>query len=332
MHKIKENSILASVIIPTYGSRLDYLEDAIASVQAQELQNGFEIIVVDNSFDGVIRSMVDTVKKNNSSNKKQITYVHEPKMGLINARHAGARKASGEVLVYIDDDVITPEGWLNAMLEPFMDQDVACVGGKILPKWEAEVPDWFSNFNKGYLSLLDLGDNRKEVKNATLWGCNLAVRRSLLFSLGGFHPDGVGERKLIWFRGNGECGLEKKILDIGFKLIYEPEAWLYHRIPESRLKPEYFFWRFLTQGIDDSYEYQRGLRKSRKNLYYLRLIKEIVLSYLRATKTLCKLILRKGNVIKLRAEIQYWHGKSQHLIRSIISPRLRKHIFRNIYL
>jgi len=48
-------------------------------------------------------------KSNNECNKKRkrkVIYIKEPKIGLYNARHTGARVAKGEILVYVDDDVI----------------------------------------------------------------------------------------------------------------------------------------------------------------------------------------------------------------------------------
>ena len=43
----------------------------------------------------------------------------------------------------------------------------------------------------------------------------MAVRRTVVFGVGGFNPDGLGDRRLIWIRGDGECGLQEKIYKSG---------------------------------------------------------------------------------------------------------------------
>jgi len=322
--------MLASIIIPSYGKRLDYLKDTVISVQNQEFPDDeYEIIVIDNSPDANISSIVDCANQNNN---RCIQYIREKKMGLIHARHCGARQAKGDLLIYVDDDIIASPTWLKAIVKPFENPDVGCVGGKVLPQWEAERPSWLSQFNSGYLSLLDLGDKTIELKKTNIWGCNMAVRKNLLFALGGFHPDGIGDRNQIWFRGNGECGLEKKIYNIGFKLIYEPKAMLYHRISASRLTLKHFNWRLFKQGIDDSYVYIRDMRMHNKHFFYIRIMKEIVLCYIRAGKAYFNSVIKKDKKIRLKADVWYWNGKSQHLIRTLISKKLRQHIFRHSYL
>jgi len=322
--------MLASIIVPSYGNRLDYLKDTLISVQNQEFSdNDYEIIVVDNSPHLKLSTITDDINQNGGHH---VRYIQETRMGLIHARHTGAHQAKGEILVYIDDDILAPKNWLKNLIEQFKDPDIGCCGGKILPKWEAKIPSWYSQFRSGYLSLLDLGDETKELKKPRIWGCNMALRKYLLFALGGFHPDGIGDRRLIWLRGNGECGLEQKILDIGFKLKYEPRAWLYHRIPEKRLKPEYYYWRLFTQGIDDSYVYLRSMRANRTKYYYLRIFKEIILSFVRSCKALIQSYINKDKSIKLKADSYYWQGKCQHLIRTLLSKKLKQHVFRNSYL
>lgn len=239
----------ASVIIPTY-QRPQFVWDALASVRNQNIDSGeYEILVVDNALQPTseLAELCDT------PTEPPVCFIHEPRNGLHNARHAGARVAKGEILVYIDDDVLCPRGWLAAMVAPYLDSRVAMVAGKVILRYEVEPPPWLDQF-RGILSALDWGDTpRAAAPYGSPVGCNMSVRRSVLFDLGGFNPDSFGDRSLIHLRGDGECGLARKVHDAGWTVWYTPDAWLEHRVPAKRMTQEYIEWRSIVGGIEDAY-------------------------------------------------------------------------------
>jgi len=323
--------MLASIIIPSYGSRLEYLKDTLDSVQNQNLSaDEYEIIVVDNSPDGKILTVVEEA---NQGGRHSVRYARETQMGLLKARHRGAYEAKGQILVYIDDDIKAHPGWLKALMDPFADPDVGCSGGKIVPQWEAEVPSWFSQFKPGHLSILDYGDETKEINYPGFWGCNLAVRRDIFFAVGGSHPEIIdGKPSNIWWMGSGECGLEEKIYDLGFKLIYEPRAWLYHRIPASRLEPKYFYWRLSMEGVAHSYEHIRNMRMRNVKMLYIRIIAEIFLNAFRSVGAFVKSLVKKEQRIRLIAESLHWYHHGKHHLIVLVSNKMRRHVFQDSYL
>ena len=315
----------ASVVVPTY-RRPEYVSDAVRSIRAQEFPSeGYEILLVDNDPD---RGGAPVVEESGQSGACAIRCVHELRNGLHNARHRGAREARGEILVYVDDDVIVHPGWLAAMLEPFADPAVACVGGKVVPKWEAQAPDWVSQLPEWYLSLVDFGDKTRELTTEFVSGCNMAVRRDVVYELGGFHPDSFGDPRLIWLRGDGEAGLLRKIRAAGYKVIYEPRAWLYHRVPASRLTPEYFCTRAFRQGISDSFtvirEYAHMRKRHRMLRHAARCFATAVRYWLSARG--------QHSDMALKTSAHYWYGKGQHQLRVALSRELREHVFEETYL
>ena len=319
-----------SIIIPSHGHRQEYLRGTLKSLQEQDFPgNEFEIIAVDNSPDGKVGKIVREI---NLKANHQVVCIEEKRGGLHFARHAGAKAARGDILVFIDDDVITHPQWLLSIFQPFESDSVACVGGKVLPRWETEVPFWFSQFNEGYLSLLNLGEKTRELNYGGIWGCNMAVKKDVLFQVGGFNPDGIGDKKFIWLRGDGECGLEEKILKAGYKVIYEPKAWLYHRIPASRLTPDYFYWRFFTQGITESYAYLRKVYQ--KKYFYLRMLKRLALALMMTVTRFLKLLRPNDSnrKIRLKADLHYWKGYSQHLLRCLLDSKLLKYVLKDSYI
>jgi glycosyltransferase involved in cell wall biosynthesis len=111
MNFSRSEVVLFSVIIPAH-NRAEYLGDAVLSVCEQTIPpEEYEVIVVDNGSTDETRKVVESIASEHSI----VRYIYESRIGLHNARHAGARESTGEILVYIDEDVIVPPGWLQAM-------------------------------------------------------------------------------------------------------------------------------------------------------------------------------------------------------------------------
>jgi glycosyltransferase involved in cell wall biosynthesis len=320
-------AVRVSVAIPTH-NRPTFVREALLSVMDQVSRASYEILVLDNGSNPNLCKDVTNIAYHSSV---VVRYIAVPEVGLHHCRHVGARLAEGEILAYLDDDIIAPPSWLEAMLKPFSDANVACVGGRIVPRWEAEPPDWLSQFggNGGpNLSLLDLGTKTRQLSwPLTVYGCNMSVRRSVLCEVGGFHPDAFADRRMIWLRGDGETGLQRKIYQAGYAVVYEPRAWLYHRVPPMRLKPSYFYWRRFIQGISDSYTHTRMNRPSEAVL-----VRHAGRCLLSAIRSYMLSMLHTNERLGLRADAWYWYGRGQHQVRLAFSDRLRQHVLRETYL
>jgi len=243
--------ISVSVIIPTH-NRSHMLRQTIASLCKQDMDiNSYEIIIVDNASTDETKKVAEEFKDKSF----KIQYIYEPILGLHYARHAGAKAANGEILLYLDDDVIADKNLISEIIKFYNDEDVGCVGGRILPKWEVEPPDWVFQFPKWYLSILDDEDGPKEVQ--WIYGCNFSIRKDLLFEVGGFNPDAFGDKRMWWFRGDGEIGLLRKVHKAGKKAIYNPKAIVWHFIPKKRITVEYFKERAFKSGIEASFSKYR---------------------------------------------------------------------------
>src|SRR5258707_3065673 len=113
----------------------------LESAQHQELRE-FELLLVDNSPDAELRSRVEEF---NRSARIPARYVAEPRLGLHNARHAGARVANGDVLVFTDDDAVFDPSWLAAYARSFEAHvDMSAAGGPVPSDCEMRPPAWLS--------------------------------------------------------------------------------------------------------------------------------------------------------------------------------------------
>jgi glycosyltransferase involved in cell wall biosynthesis len=249
--------VCVSVAIPTY-QRSVALLGTLQSIIAQETDSEFEVLVLDNGCDMALQAEVDRIAKQAPIS---VRYLPVPEIGLHNGRHAGVAAAQGDNLVFVDDDIIAQQGWLQAIADAFDDPVVHLVGGRNLPRYETEPPSWLAAFWRrssdgaswcGQLSLLDYGDKERRIDPAFIWGLNYSIRKKTLLSLGGFHPDGLpwGLRR---YRGDGESAVSREAKRAQLTAVYQPKALVYHVVSPNRLTVEYFERRGTLQGISHSY-------------------------------------------------------------------------------
>ncbi|MCG8527247.1 MAG: glycosyltransferase [Opitutales bacterium] len=211
-----------SVIIITR-HRPDMLHACLEHLDKERDQD-LEVVIADNSDPG----------KNESSkvaeNFQWAIYLRIPhdRSFITGSRNSGARRATGEIYAFIDDDSMVYPGWLAACREAYSDQKVGAVGGRILDP-EVENLDPLRNdpigkiYPNGYLS-----DNfdctpKNTVQVQHLRGCNCSIRQSLFERLGGFDENIKGY-------GFDEFDLCLRITKAGYKIVHHTPMQIYHRL------------------------------------------------------------------------------------------------------
>jgi len=317
---------VASVIISTCRPG-EQVRGLVASLLEQRGVGPFEILVVDNSCSPELEREVAALA---SSTAGTVRYVEEPKPGLHNVRHRGAVEAASDLLIYVDDDVAPSGGWLRGISDRLQDPDIAMVGGRTLLRFESEPPAWVEGF-RGLLSELDLGTRpRPMTDDETPVGCNLAIRRSLLFQVGGFNPDAFADPKLLRYRGDGEVGLARKIRELGLPIWYEPAAQLEHLVPAARVTEDYVEYRSHIGGIEQAYASYRYYRRPFPFLLY-----RAVRSW-RLAADLERLAGRDPfagpDTVTHHIQMLRHRSCARHHLRQLASPRLRRWTLRDTYL
>ena len=90
-----------SVVIPTY-QRREVILKAVASLAQQEFSGSFEVlVVVDGSEDGSAEALREL------GTPFPLTILEQPNHGAATARNHGAAHARGEILLFLDDDMIS---------------------------------------------------------------------------------------------------------------------------------------------------------------------------------------------------------------------------------
>lgn len=254
--------MFASVIVCTY-NRGEYLKYTLESLIKQDYSKDlYEIIVVDNnSSDNTKEIANEFVGK-----YKELTYELELRQGLSFARNHGIEVAKGDIVVFIDDDAIAYPDWLSNLLQPYSDEKVACVGGKINIVWQdGKQPEWYSDIFMNYFSGFDIKTNLpKEAEGICEfpYGANISFRKEPIKKLGSFDSNlGRIGKKLL---AGEETLLCKKLFDNKWKIIYTPFAVVDHLIPQSRTKISYLK-KYAYDGAKSSFYFQ-SLDSSKEEL------------------------------------------------------------------
>lgn len=199
----------ASIVIPTRG-RPEYLRVTLASVAPQALRAGAEVIVVD---DGP-QSATATLAAHFGAR-----LVRPASRGANAARNAGVAAAAGDPVVFVDDDVRAPDGWLATLLDGIArTPDREVFGGPIRARLEGGGPRACGREGAPITSL-DHGPEDRDVP--LVWSANMAIRRAALDRVGAFDESILG-------RGEEEDWQRRHAVQ-GGRVRYLARAGLEHR-------------------------------------------------------------------------------------------------------
>jgi len=98
-----------SVVMPTF-RRPDALREAVGAVLGQEYPGDrYELIVVDDEGEGAAAALISELDTGGLS----VAVESQRRRGAATARNCGARRARGEVLLFLDDDIIVASDHLR---------------------------------------------------------------------------------------------------------------------------------------------------------------------------------------------------------------------------
>ncbi len=214
-----------SVIIPTY-KRPVALEACIRSLLALERRPD-EIVIVGRVSDTATEAKTAELKSSVAEHVRVLdAWVDVP--GHMPPVELGVQTASGEVAVFIDDDVTVAPKWLEYLLRHFSDSRVAVVGGRVIvpgvpsPRLKGN-PGQVSWYGKHWGNIASVAGT-EPIEVASVMECNWAWRRSLLLSL---EFDRVLNFDHASMYGMALCFQARQR---GYKVIYDPQARVYHHV------------------------------------------------------------------------------------------------------
>lgn len=107
-----------SIVIPTY-NRLPILEKCLIALENQHLDDlspvsGYEVVVVD---DGSTDGTIDWLKTHQADIVPHVRWFCQDHQGPAIARNLGVEKAQGDIIIFIDSDLVVTEQFLQSHAE-----------------------------------------------------------------------------------------------------------------------------------------------------------------------------------------------------------------------
>lgn len=227
-----------SVVVCTF-DREALLERMLASAAGLEIPAGqpWEVLLVDNGPGQIGRRVGERFL-----GALPLTILREPTPGKTIALNRALAAASGELLLFTDDDVTLRRPWLRAFASAATaNPEAGWFGGRSVPDWEGGRPAWvgaevFATLG-GYFCNYDLGEAARPYREGDLLpiGASMAVRRAVFERVGPFNAT-LGPRE--GRRGVGDdTELIMRAQAAGIPGRYVPEAVVDHFVPAERLRP-----------------------------------------------------------------------------------------------
>ena len=242
--------ISISVIICTHNPRPDYIERVINALKAQTLPlERWELLLIDNASN---QSLCEKINLDWHFNAR---HIRENQLGLTYARLRGFKESQTEVLVFVDDDNVLDQDYLETTLQISEKWPVlGAWGGQILPEFEETPPEWTKPF---WINLAlrefehDKWSNLLHQDESTPWGAGLCIRRTVAEKYGELVRNDPNRAKL-GRSGKSLLSSEDKDMvftscDIGLGTGIFSSLKLTHLIPSNRLQEEYLL--KLIEGV-----------------------------------------------------------------------------------
>ena len=236
-----------TVVLPTF-RRPDGLARALAALAEQrDVRVPWDVVVVDNDDPPGAATTFSSLAPRLPVDAR---FIREPQRGAALARNTGIAAAEGDVIAFLDDDVVPSADWLARLVEPVLDGRSDGAGGRVQLDPNVPLPPWLGADWRGYLSEYDGGAAEHEIGNDEyVLSASAAFRTDVLRRIGGFDPllgPRPGEPMV-----NDDIDLCRRLMRSGARIHYVPDAVVVHEVPAHRVTRRYLVRRAYAQGRSD---------------------------------------------------------------------------------
>jgi glucosyl-dolichyl phosphate glucuronosyltransferase len=263
-------TIKITAAVPTH-NRATTLGDTLASIAALKIPAGAELdcLVIDNASTDATARIVESSARAAPFAMRRIL---EPCLGSSFARNRAVAEATGEFILFIDDDATAETSWAIEMLAALESRGLDAACGMVLPRWSSPPPAWLGPSLWVKLAVhvreqIEAGPREQAEVLANYYSANVGFRRSAFERFGKFREDlGVVGGNPI---SGEDTELFERILAGGGAMGLAPRAVVHHLIGPERMTRAYLRRKSFAYGFGSAIAGGRshnGIDKLVKNL------------------------------------------------------------------
>jgi len=218
-----------SVVVPAHNASAT-IEECLQALARQSLPRAeYEVIVVDDGSSDSTRA---------TAARYGVEVLTQDHQGPATARNLGADEAQGEIILFTDADCVPASNWIETMLAPFRDDQIAGAKGVYRTHQKALVARFVQLEYEDKYDLM-----RKERYIDFIDTYSAAYRKEVFNNNEGFDP--------AFPRASGEdVEFSYRLAERGYKMVFVPQAIVYHHHVDSLrdyLKRKFYvgYWRVL---------------------------------------------------------------------------------------
>ena len=157
-----------SIILCSH-NRAEHLKKTLHSLRGVKVPDGWtaEVLLVDNASTDTTPKVMRAFKHS----EMPVHVVREENQGLSHARNRSVDEAQGRVLLFTDDDVRFPSGWIQGMSQPILNGPADAVAGGVELAEEVQ-EDWMTARHRELLASTERIDPEQP---ARMVGANMAI-------------------------------------------------------------------------------------------------------------------------------------------------------------
>ncbi len=227
-------------------NRASLLEETLTSLLEIEVPVDirWQVLLVDNCSTDTTQEVIKQFET-----RLPLQALFEETQGHTHARNQIVDAATGDLLIWTDDDCRFNPRWMSRYVEAARNRRFDFWGGAIEPHFINERPSWIAEnweILKGCYAQRDLGETPIEFTRELLpYGANFAVRTAVQKE----HRFDVDlGRKAHQVFGEDEIEFMKRLLDHGCSGKWVPSNPIQHLIPPERATPKYVYDYYVGQG------------------------------------------------------------------------------------
>lgn len=236
-----------SIVICTW-NRAELLKQTLQQLKKLNVAPGdiWQLIVVDNNSQDNTQEVIEEYKP-----QLPLLSLFEEKAGKSYAANLALHYVEGDLLIWMDDDVIVDPNLATAYLQAADNHpNASYFCGRIEPWYESPPAGWIARHIqrlRGVYAICDHGAEERLLKEReAVFGANMAFRTEVAKDFPLNPHLGRIEKQLI---GGDDTELVSRVRNAGHQGVWAPNAMVKHYIPASRLSREYVRRWYFDAGV-----------------------------------------------------------------------------------